>query len=59
VVLVALRAAYPRYEAIVTESLHLPVADPVTTFFDLIEQAPDAFQLCVPPEVVEKSDFVA
>jgi hypothetical protein len=39
--------------------LHLPVADPVTTFFDLIEQAPDAFQLCVPPEVVEKSDFVA
>jgi hypothetical protein len=45
--------------AIETVSLHLPAVAAVTTFFDLIEHAPDALQVWVPPEFVEKSNLVA
>jgi len=58
-VLVAVRAAYARYEATLTVILHLPAVAEVTTFLDFIEHAPLTLQVWAPAELVEKSDFVA
>ena len=55
---VNVRAAYARHAATLTVSLQEPDVD-VVTFDDFTAHEPEAFHVCFPDEVVEKTAVVA